>query len=58
MPFHNLYTATYFTLHDLFYWVDLALDRDQWRALANMIMNLWVPLNAEEFLSSRITGGL
>jgi hypothetical protein len=24
-------------------WFDLAQDRDQWRALVNMIMNLWVP---------------
>jgi hypothetical protein len=24
-------------------WIDLAQDRDQWRALVNMAMNLWVP---------------
>jgi transposase len=23
-------------------WTDLAQDRDQWRALANTVMNLWV----------------
>jgi hypothetical protein len=23
-------------------WIDLALDRDQWRALVNTVMNLWV----------------
>jgi hypothetical protein len=24
-------------------WIDLALDRDRWRALVNTVMNLWVP---------------
>jgi hypothetical protein len=24
-------------------WIDLAPDRDQWRALVNTVMNLWVP---------------
>jgi hypothetical protein len=24
-------------------WIDLAQDRDQLRALVNMVMNLWVP---------------
>jgi hypothetical protein len=23
--------------------IDLAQERDQWRALVNMVMNLWVP---------------
>jgi hypothetical protein len=25
------------------YWIELAQDRDQWRALCNTIMNLWIP---------------
>jgi hypothetical protein len=24
-------------------WIDLAQDRDQWWALVNTVMNLWVP---------------
>jgi hypothetical protein len=24
-------------------WIDLAEDRDQWRALLSTVMNLWVP---------------
>jgi hypothetical protein len=37
-------------------WIDLAQDRDQWRALLNMVMNLWVPENVGKFLSSCATG--
>jgi hypothetical protein len=36
-------------------WVDLAVDRDQWKVLVNTVMNLRVPYNAGKFLSSCIT---
>lgn len=32
-------------------WIYLAQDRDLWRALVIMIMNLWLPSNAGKFLS-------
>jgi hypothetical protein len=33
-------------------WIDLAQDRDRWRALVYTVMNLWVSYNAGNFLSS------
>jgi hypothetical protein len=38
--------------------IDLASDRDQWRALVNPVLNLRVSQNAGKLLSSRTTGGL
>jgi len=32
-------------------WIHLAQDRDQWRTLVNMIMNLRFPQKAENFLT-------
>jgi hypothetical protein len=33
-------------------WIDLALDRDRWRALVNAIKNPWASINAENFLTT------
>jgi hypothetical protein len=37
-------------------WINVAQDRDQWRALVNAVMNLWVSQNAGKFLSSCTIG--
>jgi hypothetical protein len=34
------------------YWIHVAQDRDQWRALMNMVMKLWVPPKAGNLLTS------
>jgi hypothetical protein len=38
-------------------WIDLAQDRDQWRALVNVVMNLWVAYNFVKLLSICTAGG-
>jgi hypothetical protein len=37
-------------------WIDIAQNRDQWRALVNTIMNLRVPLNAGTLFSGCTIG--
>jgi hypothetical protein len=38
-------------------WIDMAQDRDQWRALVNTVMKIRVPYNAGKFLSGCTIGG-
>jgi hypothetical protein len=47
---HNLCLSIHLTSCSLreigwhaMHWIDLIEDRDQWRALVNMVLNLWVP---------------
>jgi hypothetical protein len=33
-------------------WIDLAQDRNQWRALVNTAMNIWIVAGSQEWLNS------
>jgi hypothetical protein len=36
-------------------WINLALDRDQWQALMNTILNVWVPEKTPTFPTKKQT---
>jgi len=36
-------------------WIDLAQDRNKWQVLVNKVMNIRVPQNARNFLTSCVT---
>ena len=37
---------------DVMDWIDLIQDRDRWRVLVHAVMNIWVPYNTGNFLTS------
>jgi hypothetical protein len=55
---HIIVLNVHATTEDETDWIDLAQDRDKWRALVKTVMNLCVPQNVGRFLSSCTTSGL
>jgi hypothetical protein len=39
-------------------WIGLAQGRNRWRALVDLVLNLWVPRNAGKLSSGLTTSGL
>jgi hypothetical protein len=39
-------------------WIGLAQDRNRWRALANSVLDLWVPKNSGQLSSGLTFAGL
>jgi hypothetical protein len=40
------------------HWIDLTEDKEEWRDVVNMVMNLWVPQHVGKFVSSCKTTAL
>jgi hypothetical protein len=40
------------------YWIGLTQDRNRWRFIVNVVMNLQIPLNAGRFSTGCTTSGL
>jgi hypothetical protein len=42
---------------DIVDWINVAQDRDQWKVIANTVINIRLPYHFGKFLSSCATGG-